>query len=327
MPGRRVVVGVLAGMLLAACGSPGESGPTGDVGTEAAPRVYTFPINEYLGGSEDPAADLAAAREAERLHQEAVATCMKEQGFDHHPVLNSFWSSADVTTDAELGTRAYAEKYGFEIHLRPPSEVQPPPVDPNQALVESMTGEEREAYEAALYGDPTVDGAAGQGCLQQESASTGWGQQLPVHDPEWQEVWAELDRRTAQLERDPDLVAARESWATCMAEAGYPGVTVVHELREDLEDRWGRLHGVQTTRGTDGAATSGVQSGFVPDPTAIEAFKRDERAAAVAHFDCSADLDAVWYAKQVELQTAFIEEFRPVLERQRDARTAGGDGD
>lgn len=145
----RLATFLAATSLLAACGSD-PSAPPGGTAT-AAPAG---PLSDFLD-ADAPADSTAFWEESDRKVQELTAECMQQQGFEYTPVVQSR-TSPDPNAEANKlwGTRKYAEKYGFGIHLTPMGVLEPLEefVDPNQEYVEAMSPAEQQAYWTALHG-------------------------------------------------------------------------------------------------------------------------------------------------------------------------------
>ncbi|MCL2849379.1 MAG: hypothetical protein FWE61_04965, partial [Micrococcales bacterium] len=134
---RRLVAVVLATALLAACGGSQEpkSVVTGELG----------PISQRLADLTDRFDDDVNAALATMV-EEAIAACMKEQGFDYTP---RGWNASDVAQLTDMPDPAsaeYAELYGYGITttddaprtLTLPGTDDPQMTDP--AYVEALQG-------------------------------------------------------------------------------------------------------------------------------------------------------------------------------------------
>lgn len=170
-------------LLLGACSDGGETDATatGDEATSedttaAEEFVYVSPLGEFLGWDQGADFDVEAAEaeyaEQDRQVQEAIATCMAEQGFEYIPVDYSQQqiSFEDEFDGLEWGSAEWSAKYGFGVSTQrfTQQQVGPDlvgyddpfidggadsgPVDPNQAYVEGLAPAEADAYYEALYG-------------------------------------------------------------------------------------------------------------------------------------------------------------------------------
>lgn len=162
-------------LFVGACGSSEVTTADTDAGGgDDTEFVYESPLGEFLGWSDanfDEDAANAQYAEQERQVQEAIAACMREQGFEYLPIdtaaQQAFWEEQS-SGDIEWGTDEWTEKYGFGITTQRFSQAQvgpdlagsnwdvttdqEGPPDPNQEYVESLSEVERNAYYEALYG-------------------------------------------------------------------------------------------------------------------------------------------------------------------------------
>lgn len=151
--------------------SPALANPPATVGD--SPVTIASPIAKFLGYDQAPLTDPTAAEarfaQQDKARQDAIAACMKDQGFTYVPVA----TEASATSDGglEYGTEAWVARYGFGIStLRwPQSAVGPDLIgyddtasgftgdDPNQDIVDGLTPPEQQAYYAALYGQSSSE--------------------------------------------------------------------------------------------------------------------------------------------------------------------------
>ncbi len=253
-----LVVAAVA-MLAAACGSADET-------TEAG-----SPLAEFLGQDvygvdgfdEDAQARFA---EEERLRQEKVAACMKEQGFDYVPRDNSDFNFVTTTDGLDYDSREYAEKYGFGITTERFSqeEVGPELVghnyndfeesfedDPNNAIVEAMDQSTQEAYYEALYGNEDAFPSFDPETMSEEELAEM--EENFVFEPQGceGEAWAEdnnnafyqdfskeLQKLYEAVEDDPRLQERQDEISECVAGKGFE----FNGLDQDgFEDLYGRF--------------------------------------------------------------------------------------
>lgn len=227
----------------AACGSQ-------DGETEAgAPS----PIAEFLGQDDyfgDDAESQAKWAEQEREREDKIAACMKEQGFEYIPRDNSDFNFTNSPDGIDYDSREYVEKYGFGITTQwyPQSEVGPDLVgnlyedefeeqeenDPNQAIMEALDDSTREAYQAALWGDPddfpTFDpetmteeeleeASASFDATPQGCEGEAWADDF--NNAFYQEFGDELNDLYESIEDDPRIAASQQEINECVADKGY----------------------------------------------------------------------------------------------------------
>ena len=251
-----------AGVLtLSACG--GSDTTDAAVGDDVE---YVSPVGEFLGWDQGADFDNEAAEaefaQQEREAQEAIAACMAAEGFEYIPVDNSARqrSFEDQFDGLEWGSDEWVAKYGFGVSTQQFSQAQvgpdlvghtwndigpdgEQPIDPNQAYVESLSENERMAYQAALWGGPEdyeepiweVEGReptdeeldayfesyVPTGCenVAYEEIYNGGEeqQQFEAFDEAFGDWWVELDER---MESHPDVIAHRSEIRACVEERG-----------------------------------------------------------------------------------------------------------
>ena len=243
--------------------------------------------------------------------EERVAACMAELGFDYTPVDTGLGYEL-VEPDAELGTREFAEQYGYGISTDPDGFLaggreqflaDEPPADPNEEYVAAMSEAERNAYLTALWGTGVNDEAA-------EPGDTGDGDALtePVDPADLGcqgRARDEVERATRwrdtpgfELAREGDVAAAERAaadrrvteaivdWGACMADAGYPGF-------EALEDPIDAFVAEVNAANEDAYAGLGVdpredevRAAWARLDVALARIAERETAVAVADVDC-----------------------------------------
>ncbi len=144
MRGGRLIIATLV-LAAAACGGSAS----GDAAPQSEPSLYS-----YFGfDPDDPEAAAARSLQLERRRQELVASCMAEAGFEYIPAVNP---GLGVVTFRDAATEAEeVRNRGFGVSIREDrTSDRPGPewVNPNDAIWEGLSGSEREAYEAALWG-------------------------------------------------------------------------------------------------------------------------------------------------------------------------------
>lgn len=192
-------------LVLSACGGSDAT----DAGSEAddVELAYESPLGEFLGWDQGADFDEEAAQaewaEQEREVQEAVASCMSEQGFEYVPIDSSaqtVFFEEQFGEGLEWGSGEWTAKYGFGVSTQRFSQEQVGPdlvgnnysaqsigeegfSDPNQEYVESLGENEQQAYFEALYGGndqyPTP--------AWEEEGREPTQEEMEAFDQEWQE--------------------------------------------------------------------------------------------------------------------------------------------
>jgi hypothetical protein len=306
--------------------------------TATAPTttVAESPLAEYVaGGSARPITDfdpVAAERET-RAHEEAIARCMADEGFDYRPFVRQFqWyteGSAVAIVTAGAGTLPnlppdqFATQYGYGLSTRDPNQVEDSEVDPNAAIVDAMPIAQRVAYYHALLGAdqslddegrPNAEMPGDPASCWEQAATEVWGDQsgAPATDPVLAAFAPLLDQIAAiedQIAADPRMVAAHDAWSACMADAGFPGYTDLNGPQSTVAAR---------ARDVMGTAMDPASA----DPDELAELQRFEIAIATADNSCREEFGEAYTQVRNELETRFVEQHRTELEQYRDAVAA-----
>lgn len=275
-----------------------------------------------------PQPDDAAQKAADAAVQDAVATCMNEQGFEYKPDLSSSTTFTSDSLGVEWGSEAFAKTYGYGISTDISGATGAPSgeyVDPNQDYIDSLSRTEQRAYSDALWGAPIVDP---DGDADDPTAETGDGSNYDWHnagcmgaaqhahglfadpsdDPEFTSLTGEMGSLYEKGHTQPAVQAKEGEWSACLASAGFPGFEHKDDPSSRFSERMGELQ-----KPRDGAADG---SPAEPDPAALAALQEEEIATAVADFDCARDTG---YAdtlqlEQTKIEQAFVDENKDRLD-------------
>ena len=311
-----VLVGAMT--LSAACG--------GDrVSTDGRPRT----LEEALGFDE------ASMQEREAKVQEQVRRCMKAQGFDYVPMDPSQQKLVRIGPGGGNDDRGFrrTKGYGVSTVLGVAAGEQGLASDPNERIRQSLSEEDRKAYDRALFGQAATGGgpvggiiireepgpagggadAGGQlegGCFQSANRKVGGGN--------LERLGPKLEELEERINGDPRLVKADAAWSRCMAEAGHR-YERPQDIVADLMARMAKL---------SGAASSGSGPVRPPDPDdpGLVDLQREELALAGADDECSDRTRRGEVARRVraEAERRFLED-NPDF-GQDTGRTSGSDG-
>lgn len=238
--------------------------------------------------------------------EEAVAACMRELGFEYVPAPENYgFTSTEDAEGPEPGSLEFAEEHGYGIARGPGISLAAGP-DPNEEIRAGLSPEALEEYERAYLGDPESWGeqpppVEEQGCSGKGAASV-FGEEP---DPFDAEVRAELERIEIELvPNDPRVRKLDGTWAACMAEAGYPGLSSPASAEEELFEEF---------------LTSGAGAGAVDADgltAAAREFLEKEIAQATADWHCRAELgyDAVVRAVRNAFEQKFVDAHRAELD-------------
>ncbi|MFC4508384.1 MULTISPECIES: hypothetical protein [Streptomyces] len=218
--------------LLAACGA--ADGDTASAGKESAGSGSAGSGSAGSGSSSgklDVPEDASADLKKQYLVENAIADCMKEQGFTYTPTapFDPVASWATDGADYDL-TEKYRKKYGFgytaravypdDSQLSSRSESEP---SANSKYLDTLTPAQKTAYEKALGAPP--EGKSGEqdwtGCMGTANKKV-YGSTSP------QELLSSSSKNqeNAQaLNGDQELVGLAQSYATCLKREGIPVTT------------------------------------------------------------------------------------------------------
>jgi hypothetical protein len=360
----RVVALVARVATLAACAAAVLTGCTagpgsGRTSTPASGADEPGPLDEYVaqvyGYDEADAQAEAQAQMDDEQHraEEIVAACMQEQGFDYVP-----WETTDTLgtmpeLGVEWGTREFAERYGYAISIDPwagsdvSDKLEQEAADPNADYVAAMTESQQLAYYAALYGEDSAEATPDEADVAERSddaEGTEWdwttaGCQGKAHHEVYEgdqepdrfgDLQEDISAMWVQVSTDPRVADADADWASCMADAGYAGLTRQADASTDLSAEWSEIQGwddptyLAQTEDWDWDADPAGPPAPTPDPDAVAAFTDRELAQAVADIDCkdTVDYDARWSAVNLEIQQDFVDAHRAELDAWVEAATA-----
>ncbi|MEB4614165.1 hypothetical protein [Leucobacter sp. M11] len=307
-----VLIGALA---LVACSS--------DDSTEAAPKVG--PLEEYLQPLGDTI-DQDALQRAFNKQEDLVAVCMTEQGFEYTPNAGAGMSISLEEDDAEQegpawGSLEFAKEFGYGIVSSPRTpdteNSTAPPTDPNAEYLESLSENQREAFNLALNGEDQMpeDGNFDDWEYDLERAGCVGAAQLEVqqdpafalfNSPEMEALQESQAQLYQDVESAPDTLAAVEDWSSCMADAGYPNLSVRSDSQQQLSDRYTELN-----------APNG--EGNSPKELSKEEkqqFQDEEIEMATADYTCAdeVDFDKRQQKVQFELEQTYVEEHKAELD-------------
>jgi len=218
--------------------------------------------------------------------QEAIQACMRSRGFQYIPVANQGGFSGGVISDAE--ERWFRESFGYGVSIDPSIAREDKPVDPNQAVIESLSEVERDAYFLALNGFNLIGEAApasAKPCVEVAAAETG---NLQAEMVNLSSRIAVLSTRANSgslidaITQTPEFLEALDVYIACMTEAGFEdaGRTGGEEwIRDQAADLGLRLD-------TDPIPDEGDQPNALP-ASSLSALQTLEIATALADWDCS----------------------------------------
>ncbi|MGP4044738.1 hypothetical protein [Streptomyces sp. 2A115] len=226
---RKLAVAVSLLPLLAACGgaettSPSEGGGSASAGGESA--------SAGSSGQLDVPADASAELKKQYLVENAIATCMKKQGFTYTPEPPVDFRTGWATDGADYGlTKKFRQKYGFgytavAVYPDDPQVSRKEANEPsaNAKYLETLTPAQKAAYEKALGGppDPKVGEKKWTGCSGTADKEV-YGSES-VEDRSAAST-SENQANAQALNGDQKLVGLAQSYASCLKQEGISVTT------------------------------------------------------------------------------------------------------
>lgn len=262
--------GLLVALVLAA-------GCSGDSDASSSSGANSGPLAELLGYDQSP----AEGRAMELQTQQAIAECMKAEGWEYQAVdFNSSNPYQDEYDEQIADPQAYGEKYGYGVvrsyDLGLEQQTAQPVTDPNADYVNSLSVDEQQSYQESLYGapqeaatdggDPVVVPLDQQGCYGTAQAEV-YGDS-PMSDPD---IGQRLEELGQAAQDDPAVRDANDIWAACMSDrdASYDFASP-DEIYSYLYGKLGEAQGFGPAPAPDVAA-SGFTRGVNPGDTLPEA--------------------------------------------------------
>jgi hypothetical protein len=258
---RRIVIAVIACMpLLAGCGGSNDQAATTTQGPATGGTV-----EDQLGFTRKGVA--AASAKVEN----AIARCMKADGFDYVPT-DPVAQQAALTGKANMSDEEYEQQFGYGITtLYGRGTAQ---TDPN-ATIRSRLGEaDRAAYDRALSGGKpeqtfalavdTGDFTELGGCTKKATDTAFGGTQL------LQTLQRKLDELDDSIVADQRMVRALEAWRECVKAATGEQYEDAESIEDGIKQRFESLVGGVVPPGQ--VAPEGTQV----DAAALRKLQQDE---------------------------------------------------
>lgn len=320
-----VVIAALTALTLAACDGGGGDGGGEETSSAAPSEGLTSedsPLNQMF--AEFEAFSDLASEDSQRYYddlnrkiEEAVATCMSEQGFDYTP--SGVDASEVLALGADLSEQEYAAQYGYGIVAQVELVGVGTDADPNAEAVAAMSEAEQAAWNEALYGDlfsaTTTEELAtmspeDMGCYG--SAQNEVIEQTPelgfitvMQNPEYAALITQIAALSGEATAEPAVQEAAAQWSECMAEAGHPDLAEPADAQAEISAQANELWGAAT-----GAAEG-------PDESEVDELQQREIEMATADLACQ---DEVGYQDTLlTAQFALEEEFITENQTQLDA--------
>ncbi|MFF3468058.1 hypothetical protein ACWCQN_45235 [Streptomyces sp. NPDC001984] len=290
--------------LLAACGTEAASHSAGGGQLSAG-----------SSGQLDVPADADADLKKQYLFENAIASCMKKQGFIYTAVAPEDPVASWATDGADYKlTKKYRQKYGFGIYsgIVYPNDPQAPGSKasredstdtPNADYVATLTSEQKAAYDKALGvagAEAKASGEEPAGCMKSANEEV-YGS---VSDQERSVTTAARNQANAQaLNGDPKLIDLAQSFASCLKEHGIPVTTTQPTSIGDM---------VRLRAGMTASPGAGRPAAVNPDGTQVKPMSKDEAlplltkdiGLAMQDLECGKDFRAAYFPKFFKAPTS-----------------------
>ena len=306
--------------------SAAQGSDSADQSASSSPSASTeSPLGDLLGipiGNDDEADEYFS--ELSRQAEVSIAECMLAQGFEYEVV--DYSGIEALGTSVDFDSREFAEEYGFGISSNPfeeSFEAFESFEDPNQKYIESLSEGERDAYEQALYGElPDFDsddfeGFEPAGCQGEAFESVfAFGEVFDTFGDAFEELEEEYDA-------DPRIVQASAGWSDCMNEAGYR-YTDFDSAEADFDQRYNTIvrapdafadvealppeEVTEDVGVTEDVFVFGPQSLNPEAQAKVDELAVEERAVAVAAWDCNAPVREIEDEVRLEMEQRFVDE-------------------
>lgn len=326
--------------------SPGENTNSDgvDLGEDGVLTLEDF----IPGGS--PNYDEIDWREQELATQQKVAECMAAEGFEYIPYVPSDVGGGFIGEEWDEETWVRENGFGVATWIvnqdRFIQYEEEAANDPNNAIVEAMDELEREEYYRLLHGgepeiientpweeieamtpeeqqafyDEAYRDWEPDGCY-----NTAWNDSFNQDAAQafYEEFSDDLEAVYSDVESDPRIVEAQNSWSSCMAEAGYNYST--------QEEMYGYFHGDEFGQGefslkvdaliTYPEYTEEEMESFTEeqlndpelwqpqfDINELQPLIDEEIAVATANYQCSQSIQDIWTEVYEDLQQQFLDD-------------------
>ena len=234
--------------------------------------------------------------------EETIAQCMKDQGFEYYLVERMTDSVGFPNTDS----REFRKLYGYGVSTSPPyGDTFEIDDSQNEAYRESLSPEQRDAYDIAMQGTSTeadhVVTDSG-GCYDQAWEAV-YGSAGDIGQ-EWDALMEDLDALWAQIADSPEVTAINADWAKCMSDHQFFDLTTPDSAPERI---WALMTATQRPD-----ATGLVQT----DHEALASVQEVEIRMAITDWDCQkrVDYDARYETARIRYENKFVETHKPELE-------------
>lgn len=291
-------VGLIAAGLLVGCGSDKASDPVAtskkdpfaDALVSDGEQGLATLIVEGRGFGSTKRLDVTKARE----QQNAIQSCMKDQGFTYVPHISAALTerSNKLAALGAMTRREFAKRYGFGIsttvaadgHSTLEAKESGSEDDPNTQIVAGLSQADATAYFAALSGSTTTPGC---------DRGDGGGD---VSETDAVATFADIE---ARITNDTRVQQAMTNYSACMKTAGFASTSpsaTRGQVEDELQHAWGpggRSGVVQQASGDAATGDDKSEVEAAPDKALLAAAQRFELAIAAANLSCLPPVEKV----------------------------------
>jgi hypothetical protein len=208
-----------------------------------------------------------------------IASCMREAGFEYVPVdVNTVIAGQRrVRTEPGYTRRTYKEKWGLAVTTRFDDPVRDTGLGPNLAILEALPKTDQAAYLRTLLGTNQVHTDFVWSLDEEDFSNTGGCTRKAVEQvftPE-QLKGTYVNPKDVLVDADKRVVAARQAWSRCMADAGYEYSEDQDEIIDEYSERLEAL-----TQGNDPTTLTGSRA------AQLKKLQQEEIAVSLADLDC-----------------------------------------
>lgn len=314
-------------IVLSGCGSSGEA--------EESPAAKDSPLTEFLasayGADLSPEEQEKKYAEEDRKREELVAQCMKEEGFEYKPNVQSFSFSEGSAEEWNPDSREWVSQYGYGMANYPGREDMESNnateyEDPNADYVATLSESEQTAFYEALNGpfpdeeDMPADGEAVEwdwstaGCFG--FAQHEVGGEDPTSAEEHKPLMDAMNTLYEDMMASPELSDLDAQWAACMADAGHPGFSAQQDAQNSINEKMNAVYENSVPTATATSAASGETAPAGPDEAAMDAVADEEVELATADLDCREKTDYRDKMQEVQFkrEQQFVDDHKAELE-------------
>ena len=297
-----VALGLVAGLLLVACGGSDSASASNDGGGEADGATSSRPagLENFDGTDRTEEFGMTEEELVESIEEVEgfVAACMRDAGFEYVPLDAGGVREAmdSLGTLPGVSDEEYVAQFGYGLSTQPENPGLATVFgEQNLEIVANLSAADQTAYIRSLIGENLR--ATFVVLLDDENFELAGGCTLAAVE---QVFNAEQLSPTyfnpvdALVAADPRFIAAQTEWAGCMREAGFD-----FDVQEDAED-----YVVEQLDMITGGGDPSTLSG--PAAEQLRDLQGEERAIAAADFECTEEhVDEI--EEQVEIEITGIQ--------------------